>query len=214
MTADVPRIDPADDVHTSIRSPTLIAYLVAATVALIAFELPVAVVTAFEGASTADSSVQPFPQWLVLVGLAIAAGGGRLRHAWPAAFTLGLLLVVGGGLFGASGGEMLIDMEDSDASGEIRSGAVAVPVAAALAVGATVVDCRGHLGRINPGRPRVWAWAAAVVAVPLAATVVPVAVVLARGGGSVLGLVVIAPVLGGAVGGLLVRRWATRPGEL
>lgn len=79
---------------------------------------------------------------------------------------------------------------------------------------AVVVDCRAHLERINPWRRHVWGWAIAVVAVPLTTTVVLVATVLAAGSGSVLGLVLLAPVVGGTVGGLLLRRWATRPGEL
>jgi hypothetical protein len=211
MGTEQPRAEPGRGTAASPWAPTTVAYVAAAAVTVVAFGLPVAVVTSFEGASTADSAVAPAPQWLVLVGLAAAAGGGRLRHAWPAAFTVAMLLVVGGGLLGGFGGELLIDMRDSDAGGHTSSGAAAVGLAAALALAAIVADCRAHLARLNPGRPHAGSWAAAVVVLPSAATIVVGAAAVTAGGTPVLFLVLLAIALGGVIGHQLLRRWTEPP---
>ena len=125
-----------------------------------------------------------------------------------------LLIVIGGGLFGALGGDMLIDMNDSDAGGEIRSGSVVVPVVAALATAAVVVDCRAHLRRIDPGRRGVWGWSAVVLAAPLAASTLLAVAAIAADGALADVLVALALLAGGMVGAVLVRRWAAPSGEL
>lgn len=151
--------------HVLARIPAFAwAYALAAVVAVVAWTLPAAIVTTSPGQLVQETEATKLSQELVLISLLIAVGGRSVRVLRPLALALAMLLALLGGALGAFGTEVLIEMNDFEASGRAGSGAGVVGLAGLTTVVAIALDVAHGIRHRRPRGPGVRSAAVTIAA--------------------------------------------------